>query len=170
LASEVAVPRPGELRVEDLTAVYGAGLREMDHVDVLVLAVDGGAPVVGRVQLVNVPSGHGMHGALVCAACEKSTRLLVARAGTLRCRACVGLRTNHQRLRSLADWRRRGGREADRLLRLLAHPTRHVTPAKVAEARQLLREIIDADHARMALLKEDLAALEVCVKVAEASP
>lgn len=155
--------------MEDLVSVYGAGLREMDHVDVLVLAVDGGAPVAARVELLDVPSGHGMHRVLVCAGCQKSTRLLVARAGTLRCRACLSLRTNHQRWRSLADWRRRGGREADRLLRLLAHPTRHVTAAKVVEARQLLREIVEADHARLARLQEDLAAVLLCIQAAEAA-
>jgi hypothetical protein len=141
----------------------------LDRVDVLVLAVDGGAPVAARVELVKVRSGHGMHDALVCAGCTKSTRLLVARAGALRCRECVGLRTNHQRWRSLADWRRRGGREADRLLRLLAHPTRHVTLAKVAEARQLVREIIDADLARVTRLKRDLATVQVCVQAAGTS-
>jgi hypothetical protein len=169
LASEVAVPRPGELRVEDLAAVYGAGLRELDHVDVLVLAVDGGAPVTARVGLVEVRSGHSMHGALVCPSCRATTRLLVARAGALRCRACVGLRTNHQRWRSLADWRRRGGREADRLLRLLAHPTRHLTLARLAEAKHLVREILDADLARVTRLKEEAAAVGICVQVSEAS-
>jgi hypothetical protein len=158
VGSEVIVPRLGELRSRDLVAAYGNALAGMQHVDVLVLAAEG--PVAARVELGRLASGPSVHTGLVCQGCQRVVLLLVVRDRELRCRACLKLRTNRQRERTTAAWRRRGGREADRLLRLVASPTLHLTRGRLAEARDLVKKIVEADVARVAALKGELEALQ----------
>jgi hypothetical protein len=164
MASEVILPRLGQLRTADLVATYGSALRTMTYVDVLVIAETFGAPIAARVELGVLPSGRGAHRALVCPGCLCCSHLLLARAGKLRCRRCARDRTPHQRKRTLAEWRRRGGREGDLLLRLLAHPTRGLTSAKVEQARALITSLVAADWARLERIREDLVMLQVCVE------
>jgi hypothetical protein len=163
MGSEVVPPRVGQLRTGDLVAVYGDALRTLTYVDVMVLPGDLGAPVVARVELGDLPSGRSVHRALVCPGCLRCCRLLLARAGILRCKGCLRDRTPHQRGRTLAGWRRRGGRDGDLLLRLLAHPHRRITAAKVDQARALVASVVAADWARLGRIREDLAAIEVCM-------
>ncbi len=157
VASEVIFPRLGELRVCDLGAVYGAGLLGMEQVDALVLSIDGA--VAARVTLGRLRSGSRVHAGLVCDGCANVVRLLAVRDSELRCRRCLNLRTERQRARTTADWYRRGGRETDQLLRLLASPTRHLTSRRLRDARRLAQQIVDTDRARVARIKEDLQAL-----------
>jgi len=160
MASEVAAPRLGELRSSDLVAAYGRSLVNMAHVNVLVLSTNGA--VAARVELGPLRSGIRIHTALVCDGCGRVVRHLMVQDRELRCRRCSKVITNHQRGRTTADWCRRGGREADRLLRLVANPARRLTPRKLDEARRLARQIIDTDWARVARVREDLALL--CVE------
>lgn len=69
------------------------------------------------------------------------------------------MRTMQQRERTLADWRRRGGREADQLLRLVAHPTRELTSQKIGAAREIALRILADDRARLRALHAELVAL-----------
>lgn len=160
VASEVAAPRLGELRSSDLVAAYGRALIEMGHVDVLVLSTDGA--VAARVELGPLRSGVRFHTALVCDGCGRVVRHLMVHDRELRCRGCAKVITDHQRGRTTADWCRRGAREADRLLRLVANPARRLTPRKLGEARRLAQQILDTDRARVAVIQEGLALL--CVE------
>ena len=160
---EVVFPRPGELRTRDLRAVYGSELLRMTDVDVLVLDAEHGVPVAGRIELADVRCGPGTRRELVCPKCRAGRYVLLARSGVLACGRCHRARTRHQRERTLADWYRRGGREEDRLLRLLS-PTAGRTPAKLEMARQLTFDIVSADRARLLGLQQELATLIACAE------
>jgi hypothetical protein len=133
----------------------------MTDVDVLVIDAEHGVPVAGRVELTDLRSGPGVRRALVCPKCRAGRYILFARSGVLACGGCHRLRTRHQRERTMADWYRRGGREEDRLLRLLAPMASH-TPAKVEMARQLVLDIVSSDRARLLGLQQELATLAAC--------
>ncbi len=162
MGSEVMGPRLGELRASDLLAVYQGALVGMPCVDVIVWSSHGA--VAARVSLGRLPSGRRCDTALICDGCNRVVRLLLTRHQDLRCRKCLKVRTNHQRKRTTADWVRRGDREADRFLRLIANPARRLTPTRLDEARQLAREIIDADHLRVAFIRDELAMLRAEVE------
>lgn len=147
----------GELRASDLVAAFRGVLIEMDHVDALVLNVDGALAV--RVQLTRIRSGHRIQTALVCDGCQRPVRILYARGQAMRCRICLRLRTKQQQGRTTTDWVRRGDREADRLLRLAANPSRRLTPERLSAARELAQQILEADWQRAVLLRDELAVL-----------
>jgi hypothetical protein len=162
---EVVGPRLGEVRTRDLRAVYGSALRRMAAVDLIVVA-ERGAPVTARVELAPVASGWSWRPALVCPACLDTTHLLLAREGKLQCRRCCRHKTRRQAERSLADFRRRGGQEEDRLLRMLTHPTARRALC-LTEARRLVKALLVGDRVRIALLREKLQALTALVEVAD---
>jgi hypothetical protein len=163
VATEVVLPRPGELRTRDLRAVYGTELLRMVEVDVLVMDADHGVPVAAHVELADMRAGLRRRRALVCPSCRRCRHLLLARAGVLACGECHRQRTRRQRYRTMADWCRRSGREEDRLLRLL-RPTSSPNNVKLDAARELARDIVISDRARLAGLQEELAMLAACVE------
>lgn len=163
LAFEAMAPRRGEVHVRDLRAVLGDDLRELDFVDVLVVA-ENSAVVTARVELTDVRSGPSTRRAFVCPACREPRHLLLAREGTLRCSSHY--RTRRQTERHRADFRRRGGLEEDRLLRLLLSPWRRRTEARLIEARRLAKMVLENDRARVDHLHEQLEALKTIIATA----
>lgn len=116
------MPCRGEVRVRDARAALGDAFASYPYVDLLVLARDGGTPIACRVELVDLVSGPRTHRVFACPACQAAVRLLIARRGRLRCRACDRTRTRRQLERTRADWRRLGGIDEDAMLRLLSAP------------------------------------------------
>jgi hypothetical protein len=161
MAVEVALPIRGEVRLRDARAVHGHAFNGLDYVDVLVLDIEGRSPVVGRIELVDVPGGRGMRRGFVCPRCHESTRLLVARAGELRCRICDRRRSRRQLERTRADWRRRGGCEEDQLLRLLSRPK--LTTGGLDQAREVARQILDDDRLRLQGLMANIEVIECSI-------
>jgi hypothetical protein len=159
---EVTSPRRGELRTRDVRAVFGPAFLELDSVSVLVLDQYGSTPIATTVELIDMPGGRGAHRAFVCQGCREPRRLLLARQGKLQCRTCHRFRSRHQAERTLADWRRRGGREEDALFRLL-RPGPALTITKVTQAIVLAKEIVAADRMRLTDLQENVAAVRVAV-------
>ncbi len=157
------MPRAGELRSRDVRALYGEILHTLPHVDVLVLDIEGRVPVAARVALVSVTAGARTHRILVCPRCEKARYLLVARHGELRCRTCDRTRTRRQLERTTADWRRRGAREEDRLLRLLSRPTLSRTNLRLARA--FVDGLVAADRARLGELGREIEVLQCCAQL-----
>lgn len=152
------MPCRGEVRVRDARVAMGAGFLVAPWVDLLVLARDGGTPVACRVDLVELVSGPRTHRVFACPACRSAVRLLIARRGRLRCRACDRTRTRRQLERTRADWRRLGGSDEDALLRLLSAP--RSSDAKRAEAARLAERITDADARALQRIESELATLE----------
>jgi len=162
MESEVALPRVGELRLADLKAVYGASLRSMCHIDVLVLDAGGGVPVTARVELGELRAGRGNHCALVCPSCGAGKSLLLARHGALKCRGCHGHLTRRALEHRSHDWTRLGGGEEDAILRVF-QPARHLTPGRLDQARDLAAALVAADQLRVTELQERLATLSANV-------
>ena len=163
MAFEAMSPRRGEVRVRDLRASLGDHLAELEYVDILVVAEDG-MVVTARVELTTVRSGPSTRRTFICPACAEPRHLLLAREGTLRWSRHH--RTRRQTERNRADFRRMGGREEDRLLRLLLSPWRRRTSTRLTEARRLLNVLIQADRERVALLREKLDVLKKAVAIA----
>ena len=163
--SEVVFPRKGELSVRDVRAVYGADVRQMAHVDVLVLDEHDGVPVAARVDLAESRWGWSHRTRLVCPTCEERRESLVARAGRLQCKGCHNDITRRARERTVANFTRRGGLEEDRVLRLL-RPAPYPDGARLGHARRLVQNIVAADHSRLDVLGQQLQDLEVWMRVA----
>jgi recombinational DNA repair protein RecR len=66
-----------------------------------------------------------------------------------------------------ADWNRRGGKEEDKILRLLLR-TPSATALGLKEARRLVRTLLDADRARLDRLQQDLRALTQALETRQA--
>jgi len=163
---EAIAPRRGEVRTRDLRAVYGRQLAELRHVDVVVVA-EAGVPVTARLEIVDVACGHGTRRAIRCPACGQPRHVLVALEGALRCTRCHRHRTRHQLERHLANWNRRGGKEEDKVLRLLLR-TPSATPEGMQEARRLVHLLLDADRARLDRLQQDLRAMTLMLETRQA--
>ena len=162
---DVPLPRIGELRIEDLRRVLGDEVWKVRGVDVCVLAADAGLPSVQRVVLGWKRSGRGEHRAVVCPNCRRPKEILYADgAGGLACSICSKRRTREQREACLAVWKL-GGREEDRLLRLLERD--HVTSAGLEHARVLANEIKRGDLDRLKALGSKIKA---ALTVTEARP
>lgn len=148
------MPCRGEVRVRDARAALADAFASAPHVDLLVLARDGGTPVVCRVELVELVSGPHTHRVFACPACQAAVRLLIARRGSLRCRACDRTRTRRQLERTRADWRRLGGMDEDAVLRLLSAPG--ASAAKRSRAARLAHEIASADVRALQRIESEL--------------
>ncbi len=159
LAFEVALPRRGEVTTRDVRAGLGCEFRHADHVDVVVLDADGGAPVAARIELTVVRSGWSHRRALVCPACRCARHLLLARGGTLRCSTCLQHRTRRQAERTCYEFRRGGGAQEDELLRMLLSRWKPLTPARLERARSLVNGLLDGDRARVAVLRTQVERL-----------
>jgi hypothetical protein len=156
LGFEATAPRLGEVHVRDLRAALGHALDELDDVDVVVLAEEGGA-IAARVELTSVRSGPSTRRAFVCPTCREPRFLLLARKGALQCNRHQ--RTRRQTELHRADFQRRGGLEEDKLLRLLLTVWRRRTPSRMKEAQRLADLLLRADQGRVAVLRQQLQTL-----------
>lgn len=163
---EVAVPRKGEVRTSDLRLIYGAAMLDMPHVDVFVIT-DVGAPIAARIELTTVPFGWTQRRAFLCPVCGEPRHVLRSREGRLRCNKCRDLkhRTRRQTERSCVSFKRMGGLEEDRLLRLLL-PTGRRPANRMAEAARLMDVIMASNLAHVALLRRKVEALKTVITTA----
>lgn len=136
----------GVLRMRDLRLAV-RDLRAGHPIAVLVLGASGESPFVGPVTLTTKRSGHSEHPAFLCTSCGSARRILYLHGGALACATCAGARTRRQRERTLASWRR-GGKEEDRLMRLVRRGGR------VSRMRALVDEIVAGDTDRAAVIVE----------------
>jgi hypothetical protein len=145
---EALLPRLGELRVEDVRLVLGATFWEACDIDAHVLAPVGGVPSSQRVALGWKRSGRGDHRALICPACHAPREILYTDGGGgLACAGCLKRRTREQQELNTRAWRQLGGREEDRLLRLLRRD--RLPSAGLDQARALAEEILCGDRDRL---------------------
>ena len=160
---EVTVPRKGEVRTSDLRLIHGAAILTMPNVDVVVVA-DAGAPIAARIELTTVAFGWTKRRAFVCPACGEPRHVLRSQEGQLRCNRCRDYRhrTRRQTERTCASFRRIGGREEDRLLRLLL-PTGRRATNRMTEARRLVDALITMDLAHVELLREKVETLKTVI-------
>jgi hypothetical protein len=150
-------PQLGELRVRDVRGGLAAAGHRGGEALVFVLGIDGEAPFIGRVGLGTKRSGHGEHLALVCPTCAQPKSVLYARRGQLACAGCSGRRTRRQAERTLAAWNR-GGREEDRLLRMVGKGR---APKLL---RALVGEIIEGDLDRASVIDDDFHGMIACIE------
>ncbi len=147
----------GALRIRDVRrAVPGA--RPVNDVAVMVLGHDGEPPFIGGVKLTSKRSGRGEHLALLCPACAMPRAVLYSRRGSLACAACTRRRTRRQAERTLASWKR-GGREEDRLLRLIGRRR------PLDQVRALVNEIVEGDVDRARVVLDSYQAALMVVEV-----
>ena len=136
---EVA-PILGRIRAADVRFVLGEAAMIAEHVDVLVLAADGGLPFMGRLELARTDAGRARHLALRCPRCVRPRKFLVADGrGGISCAGCANLRTRRQQGRTCRAWTRLGERELDALLRLMrprssAHAGRYDRAVEMVDA------------------------------------
>lgn len=148
----------GTLRMRDVRAGVAVA-RPGGRVGVLVLGSDGEPPFVGAVTLATKRSGHSEHLALLCPACSYSRSVLYVRAGRLACAGCSRRRTRRQSEKTLATWKT-GGREEDRLLRLVG---RGRPPEQL---RALGHELVNGDLDRAAVASDSFLAAVLCIESA----
>jgi hypothetical protein len=151
---EAIAPRLGFLAADDVRHARGY---EPDEVSVLVLGEPGGYSSACTVRLVRMQSGRGQHRALLCPMCLHPRRSLrTDNKGGLACGRCLGTRTRSQQEKHRRDFRSLGGREEDRLLKILARPNR---PGSVlAQSRILADELVRGDADRLAALLPQIEA------------
>lgn len=149
----------GILRMRDLRDA-ARGLRAGHRVGVLVLGACGEPPFVGPVTITTKRSGHSEHPALRCDSCGKPRHVLYLRAGVLGCATCARRRTRRQAERTLATWRM-GGREEDRLLRMVGRGY----PLAVLSA--LADEITEGDADRAAVAVDAFRTAAMCMESLE---
>lgn len=154
---EAIAPRRGEIRTRDLRVALGTYPNVPDVIDVVVISEEG-TPITARIALTTVPFGWTRRQAFVCPGCQDARHLLLARRGRVQCSRCHRRRSRSQMEKHRADWNRRGGKEEDKILRLLLR-TPSATALGLKEARRLVRTLLDADRARLDRLQQDLRAL-----------
>jgi hypothetical protein len=156
--SKVHSPRLGVLRVSDVAARFGAAITTRTAVAVRILTAEGRPPFIGEVTLGRKRSGRGEHLALQCPACHSGCGVLVIDgAGRLRCRRCAKSRTRHQSEKALTWWKDHGGRENDRVLRLVGGPGLKVE-GTYRRALRLVADLLQADRVRTADLRQRVEA------------
>jgi len=132
---EAISPGLGVLDVRDVHAVRPAPGTNGAAALVCVLSDDGSSAFVGLVSLGQLHAGRGRHEALLCPRCGKpKRRLYLDGPNELACAACARMRTRYQREKNRSEYRRRGGRIEDRLLRMLSRPGRCCHGGLVAAA------------------------------------
>jgi len=138
----------GVLRIADVAAALGPDFPLAKTIEVLVPTTDG-LPFAGVVRLVDKPSGLGTHHALACPQCgAPKFKLLVFDGGRLGCSKCAHKHPRRNAERTCASWNL-GGREEDRLLRLVAGRSKPTTVA-VERAVRLAHELVHGDEDRAA--------------------
>ena len=158
MESEALGFRAGELRREDVRIALGDAYFTASELNVFVLGTAGQMSSACTVRLGWAPGGRGQHRVLLCPVCAGPSRVLRTDGrGGLRCRSCDRYRTRHQREKRRRDFRRLGGREADRLQRLLRRAS-SASPAALSRAGGLVGELVQADHDRLAALMANVDA------------
>jgi hypothetical protein len=145
MRSGVATARLGVLDIRDVRDALGEEFHTAKTIEVLV-ATARGLPFAGVVALVQKPSGRGSHRALACPQCGESRFKLHVRDGKLGCEDCFRVHARRCTERTCASWNM-GGREEDRLLRLVDGRSRP-TSAALERARDLARELVQGDEDR----------------------
>lgn len=145
MTTEVGSSQLGVLRIEDVRCVLGDEFATARTVQALV-ACSVGLPFAGVVLLVDKPSGRGSHRAFACPSCGTPRFRLYARHGHLGCERCMRIYARRSVERTCASWSR-GGREEDRLVRLVAGRSKPTTTA-IDQAQHLARELVLADENR----------------------
>ena len=157
--------RLGEVRVSDFRAAIGSSCDGIGYVDVFVLGRPGEMSSACRVGLCRSRAGRGDHDLFRCPRCGRAKRILFTDgAGGLGCAVCARRLSRHRRDKHRQDFRRLGGREADRLHRLL-HRASSASPAALRRAGGLVGEIVQADHDRLASL---MASVDAALWLGEA--
>ncbi len=141
----VAAIRLGILTIGDVRGALGRWFATAPTIEVLVPSATG-LPFAGVVGLTEKPSGRGMHRALACPLCGLARFQLFVRNGRLGCAECMHVHPRRNAERTTAFWAR-GGREEDRLLRLIAGRSRP-TSAALERAGRLANEIVVGDEDR----------------------
>jgi hypothetical protein len=154
---EVMGTEIGALRIRDVRRALPDG-RPGDDIAVLVLGPHGEPPFIGEVKLTSKRSGRGEHLALLCPACATPRAVLYSRRGSVACAGCTRRRTRQQTERTLASWKR-GGREEDRLLRLIGRRR------SLDEMRALVDEIVEGDVDRAHVVLDSYNAAVMAVEV-----
>lgn len=149
--------RAGEIRISDLRLVYRDALLSMRSVAVTVLGEETRL-AAAEIQLTRASFGSGWRVLMLCPRCQSRAQVLLARRGMLLCSRCQPRRTRHQMEARRAAWTRLGGREEDRLIRLL---TASRSEMHLAEARSSALRLLEADRVRAMVLEERLAELLV---------
>ena len=143
----VGAIRLGILTIGDVKAALGRQFGTARTVEVLVPSSTG-MPFAGVVGLTEKPSGRGMHRALSCPLCGLARLQLFVRNGRLGCVRCMRVHPRRNVERTTASWTR-GGREEDRLVRMVAGRSRP-TSAALGRAGRLARDLVLGDEDRAA--------------------
>jgi hypothetical protein len=141
----VAAIHLGVLTIGDVRAALGRRFGTTRTVEVLVPSATG-LPFAGVLALITKPSGRAEHAALACPLCGQARFRLYVRRGRLGCASCVRVHPRRNVERTMASWTR-GGREEDRLLRLVAGRGRPTTAA-LGRAGRLARDLVLGDEDR----------------------
>ena len=155
---EVMAPQIGEVRIRDVRAAVGDAVRQGEQLVLFVLGIAGEPPYIGPVSVGGKRSGHSVHLALVCPSCTEPRAVLYVRGGNLACAGCGRRRTRRQSERSLATWSR-GGREEDRLLRMVGKGR---DPALL---RAIVSELIEGDLDRASVIENEFHTAVLCIEV-----
>ena len=165
MVSEALGFRAGELRRDDVRVALGDNYFVACELNVFVLGAPGQMSSACSVRLGWNKGGRGQHRVLLCPGCGEPTRVLRSDGrGGLRCRSCDRYRTRHQREKRRRDYRRLGGREADRLLRLL-HRASKASPAALSTAGKGVEALVQSDDDRVAALMANVDAALSLVEV-----
>lgn len=147
-------PEEGLVRVRHARMALGRDLQDVMAVELVVLA---GEVARQRIELIRKVSGRGRHVAFQCPRCLEPRAVLHAEGdGRLSCARCSGYKTRHQLESSRTDWDDHGHHLEDRLLRAVMRKKN--TPAGVRGLQQLVHEIVDGDHDRLASVMQTTSA------------
>lgn len=138
---EVLAAAVGTVRLSDVRDTADG-----NTVEVVVLRRDG-PPLATTIGFTDSWAGRGWMKQLRCPGCGGPARTLRVSGGGLFCARCVPHRTEHQRQRTMAEWRKLHGRHFDELLRLLLR--RGLMPAGRQRAERLATAAGRADEARV---------------------
>lgn len=151
MGSEAIASKPGTLRIQDVRAALREDFRTAESATVFVVGTLDSGCAATPVRLGWMRGGRGDHRALVCGACGRTANCLhVDGRGGLACKRCCRKRTRRQQETHRRDFRRLGGKEEDRLLRIAAK--RVVTVGALEEAARLAEELVRGDEDRLAAL------------------
>jgi hypothetical protein len=154
---EVRIAPIGRLAMADIRALLGRELKTVVSVGVMVLDPDGGLPFVGYVELGWKPSGHGQHRALVCPRCRRCLLVLhTDGVGGIACAPCLKKLSRRNRERTTTAWNELGGREEERLFRLIRRRDHRAAGA--------LAELLRGDADRLAAM---MPRIEAALTVAD---
>jgi hypothetical protein len=140
----------GRLTVRDVRTALDADFFTGSMVNVAVVGSAQQGAAIARIGLIWVRAGRGDHRMLQCPRCNSGCNQLHVVNSQLVCARCGKRRTRQQLEKRRRDFRRLGGLEEDRVLRLLA--TKPDSPTVLSHARLLARNLAQSDTARVRAL------------------